>query len=317
MFLTHSYFTEAEWAAITESNIGATSSEEQSFRCFALYARLLQKARALLAMQTAGDQVPQPAFAALAAETNNLREMHDVFLHELRERFWGLDGALQSSGETIVDSRSVISGTLFPSVSNGTKSGDWSTNVLHAHIGRSYGLSLGCQILLNALLVSLWDQLNTGHETVAMGEENLPTHLVQSEEQLNRRTLEIENAAMAREVCHFATSVSRHRPLGTVYMALVLRIAYVEAEKTDLGSLTNAAANNEQHSLDLGDLVIDIEPRIRQLFRIYTSDFEGSEAAKNESADNAADFKIAGELAWLRDLFKLRLREPTFVEKEG
>ena len=102
IFLTHNYFTSAEWAEITESDMGSESPEEQSFRCFALYARLFQKARQLLAMQTLGDQASYLAFASLEVETTDLRLKHAPFLQTMRERFWSLDAGLHGDPEAIM-----------------------------------------------------------------------------------------------------------------------------------------------------------------------------------------------------------------------
>ena len=202
---------------------------------------------------------------------------------------------------------------------------------MHAHIARSYGLGITCQIALNALLLAIRSKQNrvskvpltTGSET-----DN-------SAQELDK-TLRVENAFMAREICQLVNAVSCHRPLGTIYVGFILRVAYVGAGDVDLDgaqfhddlipkiygpdsqSAAPLDANATQGFLNLQNLSealpiqgTRVEARIRQLLRMYVSDFE----APDEEDEAAADARSAAELSWLRELLTLNLKEPTWVEQ--
>ena len=330
LFLTYSYFTDAEWAELTESGQGPESPEEQSFRCFAQHVRLFQRARQLLTRQNSSMPASENDFAQLEAETNSLRLKHASLLQALRERFWGLDGALQSGPEavkaSVADSR-----TKSPTVLNGITS-YWTLTVIHAHIARSYGIGLACQTLLNALLLALRFQQSLAHRSILANEDEIRAQ----NRQLNK-SLIIENALMSQESCQLAEAVSCHRPLGTIYMALVLRTAYIGAGDADFGgeftyngpmSSDNWSSSeiNSQLRQDAAEGLSRLEPlaalptvgskvevRVRQLLRFYLADFEVL-AGESEAE---ADLRMDGELNWLKQLFTLTLKEPTYLEKQG
>ena len=331
LFLTHSYFTAEEWMAITYSEHGDSGSpEEQSFRCFGLYARLLQRARQLLAAQMSSEHVLDLEFDSLEEVANNLRLTHAPFLETLRERFWSLNGALHAGREAIAATVAQSAG-LSPSVEGNNV--DWSMKVMHAHIARSYGIGLGCQVLINALLLALRAQHTKASEALPEAR-----HCKQPGFGRMNRALEIDNALMARESCRLATAVNLHRPLGTLYVGLMLRTTYVGANDVILDGadddwINNCTSGTRQGSP--GDLIgllsqntggspqlpqshhfplisgANVEAEIRQLLRSYVSDFE----APGEESEAEADIRCAGELDWLRDLFTLKLEEPTFAEQ--
>ena len=329
IFLIHSYFTTAEWTGITESDIGSESPEEQSFRCFALYARLFQRARQLLAMQPSDGQVSYSAFASLEVETNDLRLKHAPFLQTLRERFWSLDASLYGGSEAVAASVAQITGQSPSALDEG--SAYWTLKIMHAHIARSYGLGIACQIALNALILAIRAELTRADGTFLVTESESDKETQQPD-----KTLRVENAFMARETCQLVDAVCCHRPLGTIYVALILRIAYVGAGEVDLDGAQlhddlignvydpgsqSALSSNPKTIQDFPDLQplskalpiigTKVEARIRHLLRMFVCDFE----TPGEEDEASADARSAAELSWLRDLFTLKLKEPTWVEQ--
>ena len=333
VFLTHSYFTAEEWDGITQSSLGEGSCEEQSFRCFALYARHFQRARQLQAAWNSGEFVPNLAFATLEADTDDLRLTHSPLLEALRKRFWSMNSAIHTGPEAV--ERSVAASLeQTPVIPDARTKAHWTINVLHAHIGRSYGVGIACQILLNALLLAVRTQRARANGAVFVSEDETSKQNQQFE-----KALEVEQVYLACEACRLATAVSRHRPLGTIYVAFMLRVAYVGAEDVDLGGfdgkLTHSGSfldtedpfadltippnqdsseglRSLQSLADALDSGMSLETHIRQLLRSYITDFEKPDT-ENEAQ---ADVMLTGMLTWLRDLFTLRLKEPTWVEKE-
>ena len=80
------------------------------------------------------------------------------------------------------------------------------TRIAHAACARSFGMAMATQILINALLGALRGQRQ------------------------DRGVLKQDNARLCKDICTLADQVSCHRPLGTVYVPFVLRIAYVGAD---------------------------------------------------------------------------------------
>jgi hypothetical protein len=78
--------------------------------------------------------------------------------------------------------------------------------VLHAYYARSVGMALATSILINCLLNALEGD----------GAE-----------------LQTETSQLSLEICNLAIEVSCRRPLGTIYMLFVLRIAYVGASEQE------------------------------------------------------------------------------------
>ena len=202
---------------------------------------------------------------------------------------------------------------------------------MHAHIGRSYGLGIACQIALNALLLAIRSKQNRVIKVPLTAESETDNPVQELDD-----TLRVENAIMARETCRLIDAVSCHRPLGTIYAGFILRVAYVGAGNVeldgaqlhddlipnfhDLGSQSSTPLNpnaaQDFPSLQTLSIALPIqgtrvEARIRQLLRLYVSDFE----ALGEDDEAAADARSAVELSWLRDLFTLNLKEPTWVEQ--
>ncbi|MCJ1473508.1 hypothetical protein MMC13_002159 [Lambiella insularis] len=78
---------------------------------------------------------------------------------------------------------------------------------LHAACARSYALVVATQVQINALL----DALRGGHDAA----------------------LKRENARLCADICALVGQVHRHRPLGTVYVPFVLRVAYMGADSDE------------------------------------------------------------------------------------
>ena len=78
--------------------------------------------------------------------------------------------------------------------------------VLHAYYARSAGMALATDILINCILIAL----------EGGGAE-----------------LQAETSRLSLEICNLAVEVSCRRPLGTLYMLFVLRIAYVGASELE------------------------------------------------------------------------------------
>lgn len=329
LFNMHSYFTPAEWAHLTQSEIGATTAEEQSFRCLALYARLLQRARRRLyggrreSEQSLEENLWDVKLVEVEVEAAALREKHDPMLRSLRGQFWDLDKAVRALSSATEHHQEAAQNAVSV-LSNEGPDAVWRLKVWHAHIGRSYGMAIATQILLNALLLGLMSRraqnsglgASDGLDTVA------------------RDPLEVENGLLALETCRLAEAVECHRPLGTVYLNFVIRVAYIGAGLPGLdgmdGGPSNASGNisNSGDTGDTGDAgdtgnsaVLDrteplkdsplplvpgtrTEQRIRALLRLYSSDFEWPRVED----ELAAEIRAKAELEWMRELFTLRVQ---------
>jgi hypothetical protein len=224
LFLEKEYFSAVEWRQLTENKIGATSVEEKAFRCLAEYARLFRSARDIAAMRrelNAPTSSPILYPSSLKSQTANLETDTIILsakllphLEALRTRFWELDTALSATQQTLLTSEVMQENGPGP-----TKHDIWLLNVGHAHIGRSYGVAMSTQILINALLIAFtkWNMEDA---------QGLPNQAMS----LRLTALLAENHNLAIESSRFADQVSRHRPLGTAYMGLVLRTAYLGTE---------------------------------------------------------------------------------------
>ncbi|MCJ1398996.1 hypothetical protein MMC11_002198 [Xylographa trunciseda] len=179
LFLDEPYFTLEEWSLITESEIGAGSIEEETFRCLAQIVRLFQSARQAFSTQP----VDRAELTYLEIRTSCLRAR----MKEIMERFEPRLAALQVALDNTPSSRWIRIG--------------------HAACARSFGLALATQIQINALLGALRERQDV--------------------------QLEHENARLCADICAFVPHVDCHRPLGTVYVPFVLRVAYVGADSEE------------------------------------------------------------------------------------
>lgn len=131
-----------------------------------------------------------------APRSSLARLRHEV--HEMRVAFGPILVALRNRLETDTDT-SIITGNI------GGAPAVQFLPILRAHYARSYGTALSVAMILGAVLSAL-------DESPAL-----------------RVLLDQECEALTDEIIRLADTVAPYRPLGTIYMVLCLRVAWIGA----------------------------------------------------------------------------------------
>ncbi|KAB8336682.1 hypothetical protein FH972_020993 [Carpinus fangiana] len=219
-------FTPEEWTRLT---MGETDVEECSIdeQMLRHFAQLPELMRAARNMLINSQGPPEPLeLTILQHKIFQLRQTLGPVYKGCADRYHGLHGVLLSVGDKV----------------------DVRLEIGHAHCARTALLAITTHLVANCIA------------------EGVLRHPQSGDSSSDLALLRAESAALSREVREIATQVYRHRPLGTIYMNFVLRVAWAGA--SPCASFDESDLHAQQDRLETESMLVD-----------YGSDLHGIDLA--------------------------------------
>lgn len=202
-------FTDQEWEELILNPIEGSGVDGRTMKTFALFPNLLLTARSVFSQ----DLVDYEKLAAVHTKLEALYAIHTQDTQEVVARFEELDTRQSNVGGLPV-----------------------SLLILHSHFARQVAIAIAVEAMICVLLSTICSALpptaisSSGHVSTTVPD-------LKTQSSAPDPSVYLSQAAKGSAyLSDLADKVIRHRPLGTIYLTWVLRIAYVTASSEEAKS---------------------------------------------------------------------------------